>query len=140
LEVLSIMRREGVSLTRAARKAGTTAATVRKYVSPALRRDGRGRYAVTPSDRLTREMRFYAPDGMIEIKLRGSRAASRIAEHAAAVHLFLHKGRTDVLKPFIGKSVRGTDGVAHPFVTDPAILKRLGEAGETSFERLYPGR
>jgi hypothetical protein len=139
-ETIRFMRREGISLTRAARRAGTTPATVRKYVGSALRRDTRGRYVVKPSDRLTREMRFFVSDGMIEIKFRSSRAATRIAEHAAAVDRFLRTGRTDALESFIGKSVRGTNGVVHPFVTDPATLERLANAGEISFERLYPGR
>jgi hypothetical protein len=139
-EAIRFMRREDLPLTRAAKKAGTTPITVRKYAGSALRRDARGRYVAKPSDQLTREMRFFVPDGMIEIKFRSSRVATRIAEHAAAVDLFLRTGRTDALEPFIGKSVRGTDGVVHPFVTDPAVLKRLANAGEIAFERLYPGR
>lgn len=139
-EAIRLMRREGLPLTRAAKKAGTTPSTVRKYAGSALQRDARGRYVVTPSDRLTREMRFYARDGMIEIKFRSSRAATLIAEHAAAVDRFLRTGRTDALEPFVGKSVRATDGAVHPFVTDPAVLERLANAGLISFERLYPGR
>ena len=138
LASLAFMRSEGLSLTRAARKAGTTAATVRKYVGSTLTRNARGHYKPKRFDRLTRELRFTTRNGPIHLKVRDSRAASLVAHHAAAVRIFLRTGRLDVLEPFQGKSIRA-GGTTHPFLTDPDLLERLAYSGE-SFERLYVQR
>ena len=67
-EALNLMRRtEGLSLTRAAEAAQTTPRTIRKYVGRALIRRPSGRYAATPSDRLTRSLRLITRDGTVDV-------------------------------------------------------------------------
>ena len=139
LEAVNYVRSDGCSLTEAARRARTTPATVRKYASPALVRSPGGRYAATPSDRLTRHIRFLTKDGIAAIRVRGSKAASDTARHWAAAKHCLLTGETEALAEFHGRSIRA-DGVTYYFITDPATLERLHAAGETSFERLYTQR
>lgn len=136
LEALHRMRAQGLSLTRAARESRTTPQTVRKYVGRELRRTSSGRYAPTPSDRLTRRVWLLTPRGKIEISVRGSRATSRVARHMVAVDRYLRTGKTEGLREFEGKTIL-SGKVTYPFVTDLAVLDRLAQAGEVSFERLY---
>ena len=136
LEALNRMRADGLSLTRAARTSRTTPQTVRNYVGRALTRSAGGRYAPTPSDRFTRRVWLLTARGKVEIAVRGSRPASRVARHMAAVDRYLREGRTDALRGFEGETIRA-GRVVHAFVTDPVALDRLAFAGEVSFERLY---
>ena len=135
-EALQRMRASGASLTRAARDAHTTRRTVLKYAASAVQQEANGRYRVTKSDRLARTLRFLAPDGVISVSVRGSRPASRIARHWAAVDRYLRTGHTDALRAFAGRTFRA-GGTTRSFVTDPALLDRLANAGEVSFEDLY---
>ena len=116
--------------------ARTTPKTVRKYVGRAVTRTSRGRYVATPSDRLTRRIWLLTKRGKIEIAVRGSRPASRVARYMAAVDQYLRSGRTDALQEFQGKTIRAGK-VTHRFVTDTTTLDRLAFADEVSFERLY---
>ena len=136
LDALSRMRSDGISLTHAARDAGTTPRTVLKYVGRTLNRDTRGRYRPTPSDRLTRRVWMLTASGKVEISVRSSRTASRIAQHMAAVELYLRTGSTAPLAAFRGEAVRA-GGQTYRFLVKPDELDRLQLAGETSFERLY---
>jgi DNA-binding CsgD family transcriptional regulator len=136
LEAVHLMRTYGYSLTRAARAAGTTVRTVRKYLPRALRKMESGRYRATPSDRYTRRMFFDTEGGRLAISVRGSRAASRIARHVAAVDRYLRTGSTEALQEFEGQTVKA-GRVTYPFITDPVLLDRLAHAGEFSFESVY---
>src|SRR5271169_1077338 len=53
-DAVARMRRDGLSLAAASRDAGTTSATIRKYLPAALRRSKGGRWAATKSDRYVR--------------------------------------------------------------------------------------
>lgn len=136
LDALRQMREEGKSLTQAAWAAQTTPRTVHKYVAPALRKTPVGRYVPTRSDRLTRQLRFLTPDGVISLNVRGSRTASETARYWTAVDRYLRTGLTDALEEFKGRTIR-IGKAAHPFVTDPGTLDRLANAGQVSFEDLY---
>ena len=136
LEALQLMRSKGFSLTRATREAHTTRETTRKHVGQALIRSKSRRYAATASDRLTRRVWFLTPTGKVEVAIRGSRAASRVAEHSAAVHQFLTTGDSRSLDVFQGQAIRSRNQT-HFFLTDTEALERLADAGEVSFERLY---
>ena len=138
IDAINRMRRDGVSLTQAARTAHTTRTTVLRHAKSALRKKGT-RYAVTASDRLVRHVRFLTDAGRIEISVRGSRTASEIARHMAAVDRYLGSGDIGPLSEFEGRSVRA-GRETFPFLTDPDALVRLANAGEVSFERLYSRR
>ena len=90
-----------------------------------------------PGDNYLRHLHFLTPEGLDPGTVRGSRNATLIAEHSAAVRYFFDsQGDTSRLKPFRGKSVL-VSGKRMTFVTDPQVLKRLDAAGEVSFEELY---
>jgi hypothetical protein len=128
------MRSDGLSLTRAARLAHTKPETVRKHVGRTLIRSPGGRYAATPSDRLTRRVWFLT--GKVEVRVRGSRVASLIAKHWAAVDAFGRGAGAEALEEFRGQTIRAGN-VTHYFLTDPKALERLGFANEVSFDSLY---
>ncbi len=132
------MRTKGLSLTRAARRAGTTLKTVLKYVGSALIRGSNGRYSATPSDRLTRHLFFLTKSGNVDVAVQGSRQASRVGRYMAAVHLYLSTGDARALAEFEGKKIRSRSQT-YVFLTDTRVLDRLARAGEVSFERLYAG-
>lgn len=136
LEALALMRREGSSLTKAAKAAGTTADTLKKYARSALRRTKAGAWKATKWDRLAREMRFPTPSGPIELEIKDSRSASVLGSYWAAVDRYLKTGDSDVLHPFRGRAIRA-GGVARVLVTDTRTLRRLAGAGVVEFEDIY---
>ncbi len=136
LETLSSMRSKGWSATRAAHEAGTTLPTLRKYAGSAVQRGDDGRYQATRSDQFRRRMRMLTPDGQVGIPVRGSRQASAVAEYWNAVDRYLTTGRMDDLHQFRGRIIR-VGAIEHAFITDPRTLRRLGLAGEVSFEDIY---
>jgi hypothetical protein len=129
------MRRDGVSLTRAAREAEASPATIRRYVGSALGRDGR-RWIARPSDRLYRPLQFPTERGLMTLHTTSSRTATRIAEYWAAVHRYLSTGDTRALLAFRGQAIR-VGKVAYPFITRRSSIERLAAAGEVRFEDLY---
>ena len=134
LEVLSRMRTEGLSLTKAAQRAETSANTAIKYVGSALKKNSAGRYQAKPSDRLTRVINFYTEGGPMEITVKSSRTASEVSRHLTAVKQFLKTGDASGLAEFEGKTIK-IGGESFPFVTDLDLLERLQDA--ISFEDLY---
>ncbi len=130
------LMREGHSFAQAARRAKTTPRTVLKYARSAFRKSPSGRWAVRPSDRLTRDIRIMTKDGIAEVRVRGSRPASRNARYFAAVQHYFRTGDTKPLAEFRGQSIRA-GGDTYPFITDVATLERLDAAGETTFEQMY---
>lgn len=107
LDAIRLMRRDGHSLIRAAREAGTTPRTVRRYADGALERSSRGRFKARPGDRLLRVMNVLSTDGHVTAVVRGARSASLVAEHANTVKRYLETGDTTLLDPFVGKRVAG---------------------------------
>jgi len=135
-EVLRLMRSEELSFTQAVSRARTTRETVRKHVGSALIQSSNGRYTATPSDRLTRCVWLLTPTGKVEIAVRGSRPASRVARYWGAVDRYLKDGDTEGLAEFKGQGILSRNET-HAFLTDTNVLDRLAHADEVSFERLY---
>jgi lambda repressor-like predicted transcriptional regulator len=131
------MRSEGMSLQQAAREAGVTPNTVKRWAGSALRKLANGRWAARKRDSLLRVLKLPTPDGMRDIAVKSSSHASTIADYFNAVHHYLRTGDSSRLKPFHGKSVKDADGNDIPLLTNPKDLHRLGYAGVLSFESLY---
>jgi len=136
LDALSKMRREGVSLSRAARDAGTTPNSVRRYAGEAIMRTDRGREVARPRDGLYRRMEILTPDGKIALDVTDSRTASRIGSYWAAVRRYVETGDARGLRQFRGRSVRVAKR-GYPFITDLDLLDELANGGELSFESIY---
>ena len=116
--------RHGASLSGAARENKVTARTIKRYAGAALMQDRRGgRIRATKSDRLVRYLQIPGHNGPIEISVRGSKAASEVANYKAAVNRFL-RGDRNALAPWYGKKVAGID-----LVTDPKILVDQADKG-----------
>jgi hypothetical protein len=130
------MRSRGLSLTQAAAQSGTTPRTMQRHVGKALKKRSDGRFAATKWDRIPRTMRFLTENGVIDLILRDSRAASDIARYMSAVDRFLKTGDRGPLSAFRGKAVR-SGKTAHAYLTNTNALERLAYAGEVSFEDLY---
>jgi hypothetical protein len=137
LAAVARMRREGVSLSVAAKVEGTSPNTVRRYAGTALRQKCPGGHCqVTPFDRIARPLNFLTPGGQIPVTVSNSRIATMISEHLKAVKKYRNTGDTSALAPFRGKALRA-GSVLHEFVTDPKTLDKLGHAGFLKIEGLY---
>jgi hypothetical protein len=133
LEAVSYMRRDRLSLRAAARKAGTTPGTVKRYAGTELKQDRRrGRYTITGGDRLYRPMRVLTNVGIVEVGVSGSRQASLIGAYWNAVDHYLRSGDDSTLRGFAGRSVAGVE-----FETDLTVIDELASRGELEFESIY---
>ena len=136
LDAIALKRRHPeLSLTAVAKRSGTTLKTIRRYAKPTLRIRS-GRLDVAPTDRIVRELRFLDSKGQIEITVRNSRDASRVARYSNAVRRYVIFGDDSQLQKFKGKSIK-IGGQSLEFVTDPVLLNRLARAGEISFLDIY---
>jgi hypothetical protein len=135
LDALTYMRREK-SLTRAAKLAGTTPRTIKRYLLPLIERDRSGRWIAPRSDTVTRRLYVPTPDGTVRLPIRSFLSASRLGRYWNAVDAFLRGRGMAALREFRGKAIR-VGKIAYPFITDPRTLRRLAYAGEVRFEDLY---
>jgi len=117
--------RAGVPEEVALRRAGIDEATARTWLREAWDR---------PADRELRPMLAITRDGLVPATPRGSRAASTIAEHAAAVGHYLRTGDASGLARF-----RGVRVARMLLETRTAVLDRLAAAGALAVEDLYRG-
>jgi len=136
LHALSLMRADGFSLARASKEMGMTPRMVMRYVGVALTKAPNRRYRAKPFDRLRRSLFFLTPDEKISIVVHSSKTASRISRYWTALNRYLKTGDLGGIDEFRGKSIEAGSN-RYEFLRDPHILKRLGNAGEVSFEHLY---
>lgn len=134
LHVLSRMRREGLSLTKAAHLEHIKPSTVRRYTGRALIQATPGaRIRAAKGDRYIREMLVPTALGDQPRKVRGSKKASLLGEYMAARGKVLAgKADASILKQFEGKKVAGV-----PLITDPELIRALADAGVLRIETLY---
>ncbi len=135
-EAVSLARQHpGRSLSWAARRAGTTVDAVLRHAPEAVEQLPSGRYRVRPSDRGLRVMPVISA-GIVyaRVAIRGSRQASLVGEHLAAIGTYLATGDAKPLRRFAGKSVTGTlpEGGTHRFEleADPDAIAELAFTGE----------
>jgi hypothetical protein len=64
-------------------------------------------------------------------------AASDISRHWIAINHFLETNSPTHLAAFVGKGLRDSKGVFHPFETRPNVLWKLDSAGELNFVDIY---
>ena len=79
-----------------------------------------------------RQMFVITPLGFVPVRIRGSRKASLLGQHAAAVQHFLRTGDDAALSAFQGKSVAG-----YPLIIDTDVLSDLARAGALRLDDLY---
>jgi hypothetical protein len=135
-QVLTRMR-QGASLKKASREVGIDPRTVERRAGSALRQARSGRYVAGSADRLQREVRLPARDGLSDVVVRDSKQASLVGDYWNAVHAHLAKGESSGLRRFEGKHVITANGERVPLLADPEVLDELGNAGVLSFESIY---
>jgi hypothetical protein len=128
LDALSGMRR-GQSLTAAAREAGTTPRTVRKYAGAAVKRPG-SRY-VLGRDRLYREPLILTNTGLRNVGVT-RRDASTAGRYMNALKRYRNTGEDSALRRFNGVSIGG-----YELETDLDLIDELAARGELDFEDIY---
>jgi hypothetical protein len=104
--VLTLMRRDGLSLEEASRELHTTPAAVKRHAGDALFRSRSGRYVVAASDTHYRRLLLVTADGLTVVETRHSRQATEIAAYDGAIRHFLATGDTTRLRPFEGRTLR----------------------------------
>jgi len=136
LDAIALSRRDRkTSPSKAARAAGTTLKTMRKYAPGAVELHG-SRYIVTSSDRLPRYMRMLTPHGEITVRTTSSRTATRIADYNNAIRTYVMTGDPSALAAFKDKTVR-SGGKVHAFATDRRTIDRCVRAGAVHFVDIY---
>ena len=135
-QVLTRMR-GGASLTRASREVGIDPRTVERLAGSALTQARSGRYVPGERDRLQREVRIPAADGLRDVTVRDSKQASLVGEYWNEVHAYLVKGDASGLSRFAKLHVIDANGERVPLLVDRDALDELGNAGVLSFESIY---
>ncbi len=87
--------------------------------------------------RRRRRLRLYDEKGSFYVVVRSPATASRIGKYHNAVRRFVQTGSASKLRPFRGGFIVDARGRRHPFLTDPAVIRRLARAGEFRFESIY---
>jgi hypothetical protein len=136
MRALNLMRDEHMSLTQASHEAGISRSKAERWIGPALERRG-GRYLASGHDRLVRRVVFNGERGQVLLDVHDSRTASKIAKYHAAVRNYLRTGDDRGLRRFRRQYVQSGKR-RYRYITEPETLSRLFEAGELSFEDLYP--
>ena len=137
-EALSIARQHpNRSLSWASRQAGTTVDAVARHSPTAIERQPSGRYRVKAADRDVRVMPVVS-GGVVypRVAIRGSRQASLVGEHLAAIATYLDTGDGRPLHRLAGKSMTGTlpDGRSYRFELETNLdeIAELAFSGELS--------
>jgi len=126
------MRRDCLSISAASRDAGTTPATIKKYLPAALRRSKTGRWVATKSDRYTRFLSLPGPQGPVTVRARGSKQAEFASAYLASLARWAKTEKSYELAPFHDKRIDDFE-----LVTDSVTLQALRDAGLLQLDSLY---
>ena len=135
--MLSKLRVEKTSLTKASQEVGIRPETVKRWAGSALKKQPNGKIAAKSSDQIVRVLRVPTSDGLRDAPIRGSKSATFLADYFNALHRYLATGRYADLERFRGEFVTDADGTQFALPTNRAELKRLAGASEFSFESIY---
>jgi hypothetical protein len=128
LKVISVMRREKLSLSKASKSVGISPKTVIKNTN-ALKFVG-NKWIPKLHDKIIRIMDIYTDGQQKTIAINDSRTASIIGKYHNAVKNFFEKGDIAFLKSFKGKKIKDADGNTHTLETDPDRLFAIAEGRE----------
>jgi hypothetical protein len=117
-----MMRDPNLSASRAARDNGITIRDLWKYIPRAFKKDSSGRIHAI-ADQYVRRMEIPGPEGPIVVKIKGYKAKSEVARFRNDVFRFLGGDRS-ALEKWKGIRIQG-----HELLTDPRIIRLLGEQG-----------
>jgi hypothetical protein len=129
------LMKKGVSQKEAARQAGVSAETLRRFQKANTTSQRKGRRWVISDTRPGSVV--MATSGKMRTVTASHDATSDISRHWIAINLFLDTNDPSHLAAFVGKGLRDTSGAFHPFETRPNVLIKLDSAGELSFVDIY---
>jgi hypothetical protein len=136
LEVLNTARvrgGKGINET-AADVGGVTGRRALVYISPATTKDTFGKIVPKPADRLMRPMEILDDSGNRVLRpVYGSRSASDIGRHEAALSRFVETGDVSLLEPFRGMRRGGVE-----LASDPSVIERVAREGDLEDLEPYP--
>jgi hypothetical protein len=129
LDARDFVLRYGLSVNRAAREAGTTPATMKRVLGPAMRRRA-GEWVIRKDDDVAALMRVPDPErGWRVVPIKGSRRRRQVGRYWSSVGQFI-EGKGDArLRAFEGRTITDAEGRRHKFVTDRQVLRRLARTG-----------
>jgi hypothetical protein len=133
-DALKLMKK-GVSQKEAAKQAGVSAETLRRFqqANTTSHRKGR-RWTISDTRPVSVVM---ATRGKMRTVTLSHDATSDISRHWTAINLFLETNDPSHLAAFVGKGLRDSKGVFHPFETRPNVLRKLDSVGELTFIDIY---
>lgn len=136
LEVLSDMRRNNKSLTKASRDKGISIKTVRDSIR-AFKKVG-NRWIPKAYDRISRVMVINENGRMTSIEVNDSRIASKIGRYHNAVKKYLETGDNSELRKFDGMKIKDAQGNTHTLETDTDAIDKIAEGiEEPEFYDIY---
>jgi len=121
-----------MSIQAASKEEGTTPATVKKYLSAALRRSKSGHWIATKSDRYVRLLSLPGAHGPVIVRARGSKEAQFASAYLASLSRWARTERPYELGSFHGKKVGRFE-----LITASRTLKALADAGLLQIDSLY---
>jgi hypothetical protein len=123
--------KKGVSQKEAAKQAGVSAETLRRFqnANTTSRKEGR-RWIIVDTRPVPVVM---ATRGKMRNVTVPHDTTSDISRHWIAINLFLETNDASHLAAFVGKGLRDSSGAFHPFETRPNVLRKLDSVGELSF-------
>jgi hypothetical protein len=129
------LMKKGVSQKEAAKQAGVSAETLRRFqkANTTSQREGR-RWIILDRRPVSVVM---ATRGKLRTVTVSHDASSDISRHWIAINLFLETNDPSHLALFVGKGLRDASGAFHPFETRPNVLRKLDSVGELSFVDIY---
>jgi hypothetical protein len=133
-DALKLMK-QGVSQRNAAKQAGVSPERLRRFqkANTTSRKEGR-RWVIVDTHPVSVVM---ATRGKMRNVTVPHDATSDISRHWIAINLFLETNDASHLAAFVGKGLRDSKGVFHPFETRPNVLRKLDSANELSFVDIY---
>ena len=133
-DALKLMKK-GVSQKEAAKQAGVSAETLRRFqnANTTSRKEGR-RWIIVDTRPVPVVM---ATRGKMRNVTVPHDTTSDISRHWIAINLFLETNDASHLAAFVGKGLRDSSGAFHPFETRPNVLRKLDSVGELSFVDIY---
>jgi hypothetical protein len=135
LEAALKLMKNGLSQRDAAKRVGVSAETLRRFqmANTTSYREGR-RWLISDTRPVSVVM---ATRGKMRPVAVSHDEASDISRHWIAINHFLETNSPTHLAAFVGKGLRDSKGVFHPFETRPNVLRRLDSVGELSFVDIY---
>lgn len=128
LKVLSVMRKEKLSLSKASEISGISPKTVIRSTN-ALK-SVNGIWRVKKYDRIPRVMSINEDGREAWIAVNDSRTASIIGKYHNAVKNYFDTGDLTYLKPFKGRTIKDSDGNTNTLETDRDRLYAIAEGRE----------